>query len=106
MVSSLAAAGSTGNSAGWLRGNRVGAEAFGAARRRHSTRKHGDRGLECAQAVPRAPRASVARRRRRRLGCAGKLPFAPADRARVLVVQPRVDAHDVEVVRALRSVAG
>lgn len=32
----------------------------------------------------------------------GELPFPPADRAGVLVVQPCVDAHEVEVVRALR----
>eukprot|EP00312_Isochrysidales_sp_CCMP1244_P006708 CAMPEP_0196683098 /NCGR_PEP_ID=MMETSP1090-20130531/9673_1 /TAXON_ID=37098 /ORGANISM="Isochrysis sp, Strain CCMP1244" /LENGTH=136 /DNA_ID=CAMNT_0042021529 /DNA_START=572 /DNA_END=979 /DNA_ORIENTATION=+ len=30
----------------------------------------------------------------------GELPLPPADRAGVLVVQPGVDAHEVEVVRA------
>ena len=40
---------------------------------------------------------------RRRLGRTGKLPLAAADGAGVLVVQPRVDAHEVEVVRTLRT---
>lgn len=40
---------------------------------------------------------------RRRLGRTGKLPLAAADGAGVLVVQPRVDAHEVEIVRTLRT---
>lgn len=32
----------------------------------------------------------------------GELPFPTADRAGMLVLQPRVDAHQVEVMRALR----
>ena len=47
--------------------------------------------------------AACAGRRGRRLGRGGELPLAPADWARVLVVQPRRDAHEVEVVRALRK---
>jgi hypothetical protein len=39
----------------------------------------------------------------RRLRCTGKLPLAAADGAGVLVLQPRVDAHEVEVVRTLRT---
>lgn len=42
--------------------------------------------------------APGARGCRRRLGRGGKLPLTTADRARVLVVQPRRDAHQVKVV--------
>ena len=48
-------------------------------------------------------RGRATRRGRRRLRCTGELPLAAADGAGVLVVQPRVDAHEVKVVRTLRT---
>ena len=48
-------------------------------------------------------RGRAARRGRRWLRCTGELPLAAADGAGVLVVKPRVDAHEVEVVRTLRT---
>ena len=48
-------------------------------------------------------RGRATRRGWRRLRCTGELPLAAADGAGVLVVQPRVDAHEVKVVRTLRT---
>ena len=48
-------------------------------------------------------RGRATRRGRCWLRCTGELPLAAADGAGVLVVQPRVDAHEVKVVRTLRT---